>query len=907
MAEGRQFVVEILDAQAGKVETVAVSGMRVIGSRVTGTAVGGAYSLTTWAGNGQSAIVGATVVPPAVRVTDANGLPVASSTVTFVLGAGDTAAASGMTQTTDSNGVATVGSWSMGTTAGQANVLQAFSTNLANSPLGFTITPTAASAFSAAVSAGNSQSTTPTGVYPSRVTVLVHDQYGNAAASATVTWTSSDSDGSFSASTGATDASGLLGVVYTAGQNASTQSIYGAISSATSARFGLGIVAGRPNSITLSAGDGQTALSSTTLPIAISGTIDDGFGNAIGSGETIQYVIVAGSGNISLATQTPVSSAWSVEWQTGAGTGQNKLEISVLGISNSTVTATASATNPLADTIAIESGNSQTGTVNAALSLPLAVAATASGSSAAGQLVTFSATAGSLSTSLIVSSATGVARTVWTLPTTASTETVTASAGTLTGSPLYFVATATADSASSLTFSVRPSSQPQAGVAFPQQPVILSTDVYGNPVSTSTRVEAVLVSGTGPLSSGVSTFAVGSGVTATFSGLSIGATGDHVLGFRCNSLSTCTALVTGDPPFASQLAFTTQPSATVAGQGISPSVVVAVQDSQGNTVTTATNQVTVAISGSGVLSGTAVVTAAAGLATFSALGIDATCPAATYTLAATADGLTGATSSSFAVTAGGYNEPAGMTVIVDNALTSQPSGWNSDTPTKLTFKDGSTYVVPTTSNGVTISNPGVGPGSPPGIMQMKVAKNDTAGQASTSLYKAATFNYKSLYIRGWFQMSTNWSGAADGACKMLQPLTNTGGVTNRIVVAPGYGATTGALSARVAFQGTVTPGTTSYQAGNIQGKTTVRGTWHRAEVLVIGNSNAVANGIFVMWIDGTKTHEYTTYQWDAANVTFKNLLMTNMRGGSTPAAPDDMYIWWDHLYVSGSASRVGGY
>ncbi len=72
----------------------------------------------------------------------------------------------------------------------------------------------------------------------------------------------------------------------------------------------------------------------------------------------------------------------------------------------------------------------------------------------------------------------------------------------------------------------------------------------------------------------------------------------------------------------------------------------------GNAVTTATNAVTMAIGtnpSSGTLTGTLTVNAVAGVATFANLSINAA--GSGYTLAASATGLTGSTSSAFNVTA----------------------------------------------------------------------------------------------------------------------------------------------------------------------------------------------------------------------------------------------------------------
>src|SRR5439155_346321 len=84
---------------------------------------------------------------------------------------------------------------------------------------------------------------------------------------------------------------------------------------------------------------------------------------------------------------------------------------------------------------------------------------------------------------------------------------------------------------------------------------------------------------------------------------------------------------------------------------VPPAVQGAVQDACGNTVTTATDAVTVALGanpGAATLSGTLTVAAIQGIATFSNLRIDR--PGSGYTLAASAGGLSGATSVPFAVT-----------------------------------------------------------------------------------------------------------------------------------------------------------------------------------------------------------------------------------------------------------------
>src|SRR3989442_1044986 len=101
---------------------------------------------------------------------------------------------------------------------------------------------------------------------------------------------------------------------------------------------------------------------------------------------------------------------------------------------------------------------------------------------------------------------------------------------------------------------------------------------------------------------------------------------------------------------ATKLAFTGQPTNVAAAQPITPAVQVAVQDAVGNRVPGATDAVTVALGlnpSGGTLGGTVTVKAAQGIATFADLRIDR--PGSGYLLASAA-GLSGATSTAFAVT-----------------------------------------------------------------------------------------------------------------------------------------------------------------------------------------------------------------------------------------------------------------
>src|SRR5205823_930271 len=163
--------------------------------------------------------------------------------------------------------------------------------------------------------------------------------------------------------------------------------------------------------------------------------------------------------------------------------------------------------------------------------------------------------------------------------------------------------------------------------------------------------------GTNPASgtlAGTKTVAAVNGV-ATFSTLSLN---DRKSGETVNAAATGLTGATSNAfnigvGAATKLAFTVQPSNAVAGAAITPAVQVAVQDAQGNAVTTASTNISVAIGtnpASGTLAGTKTVAAVNGVATFSTLSLDRA--GTGYSLTGSATGLTGATSNAFNIGVG---------------------------------------------------------------------------------------------------------------------------------------------------------------------------------------------------------------------------------------------------------------
>jgi hypothetical protein len=193
-------------------------------------------------------------------------------------------------------------------------------------------------------------------------------------------------------------------------------------------------------------------------------------------------------------------------------------------------------------------------------------------------------------------------------------------------------------------------------------------DDRGEPPGTIANftVDAVTYpTGSAPLAGGILQIGADGGLSLTAASV----TGLHTFSYTVDNgiapASTALVSITVTPGAAMKLAFTQQPSHTAAGQPITPAVAVSILDAYDNVVVTATNTVSLSIGtnpAGGALSGSTSVAAVGGVATFSDLRIDKV--GAGYTLSAVAAALTGATSSTFDITADGA---AGL------VITTQPS------------------------------------------------------------------------------------------------------------------------------------------------------------------------------------------------------------------------------------------
>ena len=156
-----------------------------------------------------TAVAGTPVSPsPSVVIKDQNGTAMSGVVVTFaVTGGGGTA--SGASVTSDAQGIATLGSWTLGTAAGP-NTLTASSGTL--TPVSFSATDTAGVPASMVASAGNNQADnpgTPVAVAPA---VIIKDANGNPKSDVVVSFVVGSGGGSVTGASATSNAAGIATV-----------------------------------------------------------------------------------------------------------------------------------------------------------------------------------------------------------------------------------------------------------------------------------------------------------------------------------------------------------------------------------------------------------------------------------------------------------------------------------------------------------------------------------------------------------------------------------------------------------------------------------------------------------------------------------------------------------------------
>lgn len=338
-------------AQTIEVRAVAPDGTKQVFGVFNATVIAAAPdTIVIHAGNNQTSQAGQPVpVNPAVRLADRFGNPVANHSVTFAVSGGG-GSVTGSPATSNSSGVATVGSWTLGGAAGN-NSLTATAAGLPASPVVFTATGQAAVVPQFAI-ATQPSSTAASGV-----------QFAQQPAIQLVTSTGQPINQSgvpvtVAISTGGGSLGGTLTVATDATGKATftNLSISGLVGTRTLEFSSPGIVPIVSNSIVLGAGpaaqvavndgDAQSANAGTTLTTAPSVKVTDASGNPV-SGVTVTFAVTGGGGSITGGTPaTDINGVARVgSWTLGPLSGLNSLSANVTGsgIAGNPVSITATA------------------------------------------------------------------------------------------------------------------------------------------------------------------------------------------------------------------------------------------------------------------------------------------------------------------------------------------------------------------------------------------------------------------------------------------------------------------------------------------------------------------------------------------------------------------------------------
>lgn len=796
-----------------------------------------------------------------------------------------------------------------------------------------------------AVNAGDAQSGTVAAALSTPLSVIVRDATNTVVPGVVVAWSSAD-DGTLGSGTSITNTSGVASMTYTLGQAAGSKSVTATVSGVGSVTFSATATAAAAASITAASTTDQSGTTSGTVGAPPSVVIRDQYSNPV-SGTTVTWAVTGGGGSRSPATSNSGSDgvASLTSWTLGAAAGQNTLTATAAGLTGSPVTFTANGVASAPTQIAVTSGGSQTGiTAGSAATATQFTVRDGSNNAVQGVTVSFAVTSGSgsLGVASAVTNASGQASVTYTTHTTVETATITGSFTNASGTVVSASTTiaSTFGTKSKLALQTQPSSSGSSGTALAQQPIVLIQDANGNTVTNATdTITAAVQSGNATISGG-STKAAVAGV-ATFSGLTLVDVdgGSNVLRFSTGALTTVDSTgTTLAPPIPVALQFVTQPS-NVTEDTSTLSCGVWVVDASNVVVPGATNAVTVALTtpGGATLSGTLTVNASSGLASFSGLAVDTT---GTYTLTATASGLTSATSTSFTVSAASSlhpNEWASSTTVWDKfadpwastVTGSVPaSGGTTGSGTGRSFRyttgNTGTWVQGTNSGGASYdANAALLPNNPGNIL--RVRKNNGSGQGTgpehfnpgtSDAYVLGLGTFSKFYLHCACMVPSGYRTPVGGVQKLfhIHGTCDTQKTLGTSLVVPAFLGGSDSLTASIAFQlrlqncGTIFAGSDGAinLTGNVNGGgiTVTRGTPLEFEVRGQMNTSGNADGTLEVWIKQSgvwvQRMSYTAIDFSSSATTTKRWteIELNPTYGGTGTTNGDQDVYYDGPYFS---------
>ncbi len=553
--------------------------------------------------------------PPAVRVLDRSGQPIAGVAVTFsvVAGAGEVAGASPRTGT---DGRAAVERWRLGPVPGENAVVAAIDGLPA---IRFVATGRAGPPARIDILAGDGQSGVAGATLPVRLAVRVVDRNGNPVQAGTaVTFTVIEGGGSAAPATASTDANGRAETVFTLGRTIGRNIVRaGAQGVSQSPQFTATATAGQAASLRLVSGNGQTAVAGEVLAQPIVVEALDANGNPVGAGTVVRFEALGanpGAFGPLLAT-TDAAGRASAQWRLGPRVGPNSGS-AALPAAGAPIPLSATGTAGPAAALHVVSGDQQVAIAGYEVAAPIVVRATDANGNAVGAGVTihFDGPGSTFTPATVMTDATGSAQARWSLPTAAGPATGRAHLGGGAGQAT-FTATALAGAAASLTIVSGNSQTAAAGSALPAPLIVQAADAYGNPVGAGHVVTFVVVTGGGSVApASATTNAAGQAQASWTLGPTPGAqTARAALPALPATAVTFSATATAGAPANIVIISGNNQTGTV-GQALGAPLVVEVRDAMNNPVGAGVGVDFAAATGGGSVSPTSTTTNASGRA-----------------------------------------------------------------------------------------------------------------------------------------------------------------------------------------------------------------------------------------------------------------------------------------------------
>jgi hypothetical protein len=258
-----------------------------------------------------------------------------------------------------------------------------------------------------------------------------------------------------------------------------------------------------------------------------------------------------------------------------------------------------------------------------------------------------------------------------------------------------------------------------------------------------------------------------------------------------------------------------------------------------------------------------------------------------------ADGAITGESVTFQVAAGGAedNEPAGMTMQRDRGFLSvTETGWGNTTESRMLVQDDETA-----------------PTSQPKILRMLYPVGFGGGSAPCATFPSGGLTSRHIrFVRLALKFSSNFQSHSSGTNKLVHFNIN---ASNRVFLqarnsglAPGFG---------VQNLAEIYPNPGGGLGNNLMqnigsGAQLTRDVWHILELLMVANAAGVADGELHMWLKSgagsmTKIAEWTGIMFCGAggNDKWEGFNISPTWGGSADTVDEEMYLWWDHFYISG--------